>query len=144
MRHGLLPRVGSCVTLGSTNVTLPGGGHIGRAHRSDHGAEGPVADTDLRCVIALDTDAGHGTRWFLSKMHPVADVERLGADPHLLAQFAAGQPPGPDHVVQRCDIGTPDRQDGGGHPRWTSHQSSTMRCRASSMVSVMVTRPWSA
>ena len=44
---------------------------------------------------------------------PVPHAECLGTDPELLAQLTGCLASGPDHVVQRCDIGPPDGQDGG-------------------------------
>src|ERR1019366_4262933 len=117
--------IGSNVTLGSGNVTLPGESVVRsrllrwcplrwcllpRWKYRHHGAERAVAESEqlgrtaevcgLHPLVLLEDD-------------PVPHAERLGADSEFLAQLTGCLAAGPDHVVEGCDIGPPDGQDGG-------------------------------
>ena len=103
------------VALGSRCVTLPGEGTIRwrplRCGRNrHHGAERTVAEPEQ---LGRTTEVCGLDALVLLEDDPVPHAERLGPERALLTQLTRCLAAGPDHVVQRCDVGPPDGQDGG-------------------------------
>ena len=100
------------VTLDSANVTLPAHSVVSGGKRH-HGSERAVAEPD-ELGIARAVDGVYGAHpLVLFEDDPVTDAERFGTDPDLGSQLTRGLAAGPDHLVQRGDVGSPYGQDGG-------------------------------
>ena len=101
------------VTLGSANVTLPGHSAASGSLSATTVANVPLRSLDeLGIAIAVNGVRGAHPLVLLED-DPVTDAERLGTDPDLGSQLTGCLTAGPDHLVQRGDVGSPDGQDGG-------------------------------
>ena len=111
---GLFLHAAANVTLRSANVTLPGHSVASRVAEPHHGAERAVAEPDQIGMTTGVSEVCGGHPLVLLEDDPVTDAERLGADPDLGTQLPGGLATGPDHLVERGDVGAADGQDGGG------------------------------